>query len=190
MYVPVGSSDKLQGRLLCDGSALLCDSQFLLNSNCSECLQIQPGIGYDNQKRFFFSESDHCLFVHTWKTSTTCQPQQQMQADRLNKKETASDFSRGVQPLGRTSELVCSCAALCKQIHRGYACVLPRGYRYKVPARVEFHDPVEERTLLLGVDRDKETAYFVEQDSVSSACFDIFGSASPPLTALQQRFIM
>lgn len=190
MYVPVGSSEKLQGRLLSDGSALLSDGQCLINPDSPDCSQIQPGIGHDAQKRFFFSESDSCLFVHTWKASTNCQPQQQMQSNGLKKTETVSDSGRIVQPVGRTPDLVCSCAALCKQIHRGYACVLPRGYRYKVPARVEFHDPVEERTLLLGVDRDKETAYFVEHDSVSSACFDIFGSAGPPLTTLQQRFIM
>eukprot|EP00930_Biecheleria_cincta_P049015 TRINITY_DN34260_c0_g1_i1.p1 TRINITY_DN34260_c0_g1~~TRINITY_DN34260_c0_g1_i1.p1 ORF type:complete len:235 (+),score=17.99 TRINITY_DN34260_c0_g1_i1:54-707(+) len=164
MYIPVASSERLQGRLLHDGSALLCDGQSFVNQDDPDCSQIQPEIGHGTQRQLVFSESGRCLFVHTWMTSTTCQSRQQMQAHCRKHAETVSHFGRSVQPVGLAPDLVCSCAALCKQIHRGYARVLPRGYRYKVPARFEFHDPVDERTLLLGVDRDKETVHFVEQD--------------------------
>lgn len=175
MYVPVKALEKLQGRLLHDGSALLCDGHLLMHPNGPDCSQIQPGVGQDAEKRLFFSKSGGCLFVRAGSTSSTCRSQQLMQEHCCTNTEDVSNCCRSAQPLGCTPDLVCSCAALCKQIHRGYARVLPNGYRYKVPARFEFQDPVGERTRWLGLDRDKETAYFVEQDSVSSACFEIFG---------------
>lgn len=175
MYVPVGALEKFQGRLLQDGSALLCDGQLQMHPHGQDCSQIEPELGQDAENRFFFSKSGGCLFVRAGSASSTCQLQQQMQQHCCEKAEDVINRSRSAQPLGCTPDLVCSCAALCKQIHQGYVRVLPRGYRYKVPARFEFQDAIGERTRWLGLDRDKETAYFVEQDSVSSACFEIFG---------------